>query len=75
MIRKNCFAYLRETNECNALTELDCTFCRFYKPRKEVKNNVFYKWSFKNEEEYQEAMQKLILRAIRSDKNGKVRNY
>jgi hypothetical protein len=41
MKRKDCFAYI-SNKQCNALIEIDCNYCRFYKSkeqwRKEVKN-------------------------------------
>ena len=42
--------------ECRALGKLNCEGCSFYKPKSEIKNNIFYKYSFDSEEEYKEAV-------------------
>lgn len=60
---QECFAAVNplDTTEkpyCRALSKLDCEGCRFYKHRDEIKDNVFYKFSFKTEEEYRRAVNK-----------------
>lgn len=42
--------------ECRALGKLNCEGCSFYKPKSEVKCNVFYRDSFDNDKEYEEAI-------------------
>lgn len=32
-IASNCFAYNNDKKECNALKDLDCNGCRFFKPK------------------------------------------
>lgn len=39
MKRKDCFAYI-SNKKCNALIEIDCTYCRFYKSKKKWKEEV-----------------------------------
>lgn len=46
MIKERCFAERRD-GKCHALTTKRCEFCSFYTPRSEVKNNPFYRWSYK----------------------------
>lgn len=56
-IKSNCFA-ARQDNKCHALNELDCTGCRFYKHKKEIKDNPFYKFSWKNKEQMKKIIKK-----------------
>ena len=53
-IKPDCFAYqeLNGKPRCNALNRIECAMCPFYKPKKEVKNNIFYKDSFGSYDEY-----------------------
>lgn len=50
---KKCFAK-KDDGTCNALTECDCKGCKFYKPKIEIKNNIFYPYSFTSKRLYQE---------------------
>ena len=50
---KNCFAK-NDDGTCNALTECFCGKCKFYKPKSEIKNNIFYPYSFTSKKLYQE---------------------
>lgn len=60
--KSDCFAATVDNTKekpeifCRALKKLDCENCSFYKNKKEVVNNVFYKDSFNNPEEYKEAV-------------------
>ena len=58
MVKRDCFAFI-STYECNALKEIDCNKCAFYKPKKEVKNNVFYPWSYSSLQKYLKDKEKL----------------
>lgn len=58
MVKRNCFAYI-STYECNALKVVDCNKCPFYKPKSEIKDNVFYPWSYKSRKKYLEDKEKL----------------
>lgn len=59
-IRKDCFAYKEVSQQpmCNSLKKLDCKDCPFYKNRKEVKNNIFYEWSFPSHGDYIRELEK-----------------
>ena len=63
-IRKDCFAYKIENNNqmCNCLNNLECKNCPFYKHKSEVKDNIFYKFSFKNYDSYVKAVEKYYLK-------------
>lgn len=37
MIKIDCFSYKKEKEECNALNELNCDNCKFYKTREQIK--------------------------------------
>ena len=37
MINTDCFSYKKEKEECNALNELNCDNCKFYKTREQIK--------------------------------------
>lgn len=59
-IKRSCFAH-KERNgipECNCLKGLYCEDCPFYKNKKDVKNNIFYEYSFRNHGEFIEALNK-----------------
>lgn len=63
-IKKDCFAY-KETSGipyCNALKEMECKDCPFYKEKSEVKNNIFYPESFKSHHEYIQAIDKYTMK-------------
>ena len=64
MIKKDCFAFI-SIRECNSLTIIDCTKCPFFKKKAEIKNNVFYPWSYKSKKEYLKAKEVL-------QRNGKI---
>ena len=36
MIKENCFAYSHKHNRCNALLELNCEKCKFFKTVKQL---------------------------------------
>lgn len=59
-LRKDCFAYKEISYKpiCNALKEIDCKDCPFYKNRKEVKNNIFYEQSFASHGEFIKELEK-----------------
>lgn len=57
-IKKDCFAYIEEKNECNALTEIECEKCPFYKNRNKIKNNPFYAYSYDNKKKHKRDMEK-----------------
>lgn len=59
-VKKDCFAYKEFSGVpyCNALKDMNCKNCKFYKDKKEVKNNIFYKESFKSYDEYMKALEK-----------------
>lgn len=48
MEKEKCFAD-RKDGKCHALTEKECGGCRFYFPRKFLKDNPFYEYSYVNE--------------------------
>lgn len=56
-LQKYCFAYYEKDNKpkCNALNEIDCTNCKFFKKKAQIKDNPFYAYSFKTKEEYEKA--------------------
>lgn len=63
-LNKYCFAYHVKDGKpsCNALNEIDCTKCTFYKKRKEIKNNPFYAYSFKDKKELEILKNKLNIK-------------
>lgn len=52
---KKCFAK-KDDGTCNALTECCCGKCKFYKPKSEIKNNIFYPYSFTSKRLYQDVI-------------------
>ena len=52
---KKCFARI-DANTCNALVNKNCNNCKFYKPKSEIKNNIFYQYSFRTKKEYEIAL-------------------
>ena len=44
-MKEKCFAD-RKDGTCHALTEKECEGCRFYCPRKLIKDNPFYEYSY-----------------------------
>ena len=48
MMKEKCFAE-RKDGECHALQNKKCDGCKFYFPRKLLKNNPFYEYSYDNE--------------------------
>ncbi len=46
-MKERCFAD-RKDGTCHALRYKKCEGCKFYTPRSKVKNNVFYRWSYKD---------------------------
>jgi len=59
VIAPDCFAFHFDKNgnaACKALTKIECECCSFFKTNEEIKNNIFYKWSFKNEDEWRKAV-------------------
>lgn len=59
-IKKDCFAYkeIECRPECHALREMDCTICKFYKPRKSITNNPYYGYSYKDKKQLEEDIRK-----------------
>lgn len=55
-MKEHCFA--DKGDECNALKRKECEGCKFYKAKSKVKNNIFYPKSFKNYEEYLNAVKR-----------------
>lgn len=53
---KKCFAK-RKDGTCNALDRTTCLRCKFYKPKDEIKNNIFYPYSFKSKRLYREMVE------------------
>ena len=57
--KADCFAVHNPENgkaECRALGKIDCEGCSFYKPKNEIKDNIFYKGSFDSKEKYEKAV-------------------
>lgn len=54
---KKCFAK-KDDGTCNALISKTCFKCKFYKPKNEIKNNIFYPYSFTSKRLYQEMIEK-----------------
>lgn len=60
--KTDCFAIIipkdqfNEKVKCTVFGRPKCDSCTFYKKKSEVKNNIFYRDSFKTEEEYQKAL-------------------
>ena len=58
IVKQDCFAVeipedaLKEKVECKVFGKPDCEKCSFYKKKSEIKNNIFYKYSYDNEEDY-----------------------
>lgn len=46
-MKEKCFAE-RKDGKCHALTEKACDGCKFYFPRKLIKDNPFYEYSYVN---------------------------
>ncbi len=46
-MKEKCFAD-RKDGECHALVHKECEGCSFYLPRKLLKNNPFYEYSYQN---------------------------
>lgn len=57
MVKKDCFAYIKE-NKCNALIEMNCEKCPFYKKRNEIKNNPYYAYSYSDKKRHKKDMDK-----------------
>jgi hypothetical protein len=47
-MKEKCFAD-RKDGECHALIKKECNGCRFYFPRKLLKDNPIYEYSYDNE--------------------------
>ena len=47
-MKEKCFAD-RKDGTCHALIKKECEGCRFYFPKKLLKNNPFYEYSYENE--------------------------
>lgn len=64
MVKQDCFAIeipedvIKDKVTCKVLGKPDCEKCSFYKKRTEIKNNIFYKDSYDNEEDYYEDLKK-----------------
>lgn len=58
IIKQDCFAIeipedvIKDKVTCKVLGRPECEKCSFYKKRDSVKNNIFYKDSYDNEEDY-----------------------
>ena len=46
LIKENCFAYIKKEKKCNALCELNCDNCSFYRDKSTIKANPFYPYSY-----------------------------
>lgn len=62
-IKEDCFGFVRYSKTCNVLSKIDCRNCRFYKTKDQIKNNVFYPWSYSNKRDY--IRDKKILEEVR----------
>jgi hypothetical protein len=47
-VKEKCFAN-RKDGQCHALSKKECDGCKFYYPRKLIKDNPFYEYSYVNE--------------------------
>lgn len=54
---KKCFAK-KDDGTCNALDRKTCFKCKFYKPKSEIKNNIFYPYSFTSKRLYKELIER-----------------
>lgn len=54
---KKCFA-INDDGSCNILVDKFCKNCKFYKPKSEIKNNIFYPYSFTSKKLYREMVDK-----------------
>lgn len=54
---KKCFAK-KDDGSCNALDRKTCFKCKFYKPKSEIKNNIFYPYSFTSKRLYKELIER-----------------
>lgn len=59
--KRGCFARI-DNKHCNALKTKKCSHCKFYKDRKEIVNNPFYAWSYKNSRKHELDMKKYKIR-------------
>ena len=50
-MKEKCFAD-RKDGKCHALIEKKCEGCKFYFPRKKIKRNPFYEYSYESEYAY-----------------------
>lgn len=59
-VKKDCFAYCKKKGKyvCNALEDLCCEDCRFYKKRSEIKENPYYAYSYKDSAKHKEDIKK-----------------
>ena len=64
VIKSDCFAFKEFSRQpyCNCLTEVKCQNCPFYQHKKDIKNNIFYKLSFKSHRDYIKALEKYSLK-------------
>lgn len=64
MVKQDCFAIeipedvIKDKVTCKVIGKPDCEKCSFYKKKEEIKNNIFYKDSYDNEEDYYEDLKK-----------------
>ena len=64
IIKQDCFAIeipedvIKGKVTCKALGKPDCEKCSFYKKKSEIKNNIFYKDSYDNIDDYYADVQK-----------------
>ena len=63
-VRTDCFFIeipedvVKDKITCKILKKIDCEKCSFYKKKDKIKNNVFYKESFSNKNEYENELKK-----------------
>ena len=59
-LRTNCFAFKEFSGipYCNCLKNMECDNCPFFKERTEVKENIFYKESFKSYHDFIKTLEK-----------------
>ena len=48
----------KDDGSCNALDRKTCFKCKFYKPKSEIKNNIFYPYSFTSKRLYKELIER-----------------
>jgi len=53
-MKEKCFAE-RKDGECHALKCKECNGCKFYFPRKLLKHNPFYEYSYETEHAFENA--------------------